>query len=160
MSADGFTGGSVEERLRALEDVEAIRALMAKYHNACDGWDELGTHKDPAAIAALFTEDGVWDVTARQPPPTGRPDVAALAKALQSIHRIVHFIVNPIITVEGDTAICECKGVLRVQLKDSSRPGWALGLYRVISQRTPDGWRFQSMTWEPIMNQHRYDPSS
>lgn len=148
-----------EQRLRALEDVEAVRTLMARYHRACDGWDEAGTHQDPAAIAALFTEDGVWDVTARQPPPTGRAEIAALATELQAIPWIVHFVVNPLVEVDGDRAYGEFKGVLRVRLTESSRLVWALGLYRVVARRTSSGWRFESMSWEPMSEGGRYRPA-
>jgi SnoaL-like domain len=93
---------TLEERLRAVEDVLAVQKLMALYHEACDGWDESGTRKDPEAIAALFTEDGIWDVTARQPAPRGREAIAALATELQSIPWIVHAAVNPVVESGGD----------------------------------------------------------
>ena len=46
---------SVEERLQAIEDIEAIRRLKIRYAELCDdGFD-------PDALVALFTVDGVWD---------------------------------------------------------------------------------------------------
>ena len=56
---------SIEARLQRLEDIESVRRLMATYHQLCDGWTETGTHKNPAGIASLFTEDGEWAVMAR-----------------------------------------------------------------------------------------------
>jgi ketosteroid isomerase-like protein len=148
----------LEDRIRRLEDAEAVCLLMARYHQACDGWDGTGTHKDPEAIAALFTEDGVWDVTARQPPPTGHEQIAALAEELRSIPWIVHFVVNPIVKVDGDAATGEFKGLLRVRLDESAPRVWAMGIYRVMARRTADGWLFRSLAWEP-MTGGRYDPS-
>jgi ketosteroid isomerase-like protein len=148
---------SIEERLQRLEDIEAVRQLMAKYHKLCDGWDDKGTHKDPEAIAALFTADGVWAVTARQPPPTGRAEVAELARDNQSIQWIVHYFANPIVEVDGDTANGEFIGVLRVRVTKDVPKSWVLGRYRVVARREPEGWRFQSVAWEPFVGA-MYEP--
>ncbi len=48
----------LEERLRRLEDVAAIRTLDATYCRLLDGGDW-------PAMAALFTEDGVFDGLSR-----------------------------------------------------------------------------------------------
>src|SRR5438046_9688951 len=45
----------IERRLQALEDAEAIRNLKARYAALCD--DQY----DADGIAALFTEDALWD---------------------------------------------------------------------------------------------------
>src|SRR5438067_11911393 len=45
----------LEQRVQALEDVNAIRHLKARYAAYCD--DQY----NPDAIAALFTEDAVWE---------------------------------------------------------------------------------------------------
>jgi transposase-like protein len=52
IDADRFL--ELERRVRALEDAEAIRNLKAEYAAFCD--DQY----NPDAIAALFTEDAVW----------------------------------------------------------------------------------------------------
>ena len=45
----------LERRVRALEDIEAIKQLKYRYADACDrGYDA-------DALADLFTEDAVWD---------------------------------------------------------------------------------------------------
>ena len=44
----------IEERLRRLEDIEAIQQLIARYAKAVD------RNGDPALVAPLFTEDAVW----------------------------------------------------------------------------------------------------
>ncbi len=150
---------TLEEQLRTLADIEDVRVLMARYHQACDGWDERGTHRDPDVIAALFTDDGVWDVTAEQPPPTGRADIVALARKLQAIPWIVHAVLNPIVEIHGDRAVGEFKGILRVKLEDTAPLVWSLGLYRLTARRTPDGWRIASLSWEPMSDRERYDPA-
>jgi hypothetical protein len=45
----------LEKRLQALEEIEAIKRLQARYCAMCDaGYDSDG-------LAGLFTEDAVWD---------------------------------------------------------------------------------------------------
>jgi hypothetical protein len=144
--------------LRRVEDILAVHELMALYHEACDGWDESGTHTDPDAIASLFTEDGIWDVTARTPAPRGQEAIAALATELQSIPWIVHAVVNPIVDSAGDRATARFKGILRVKLQPSGAPGWAMGRDQLDARRTPEGWRIASLSWEPMTESERYDP--
>jgi ketosteroid isomerase-like protein len=148
-----------EERLQAVEDKLAVHELMAHYHNAVDGWDELGTHKDPEAIAALFTEDGVWAVTAREPAPTGHAQIAALAADLQAVPWVIHTVVNPIVDVDGQEATAEFKGLLRVRRTPSDEIEWSIGRYRLRARRLPDGWRIASLSWEPMTARDRFTPA-
>ena len=46
---------SVEQRLQRLEDIEAIKQLIARYMTAAD------KNGDPALMAPCFTEDAVWN---------------------------------------------------------------------------------------------------
>ena len=46
---------SLEDRVQLLEDIEAIRRLKIRYARLCD------TGYDGGKLAALFTEDAVWD---------------------------------------------------------------------------------------------------
>lgn len=148
-------GPSIEDRVRRLEDIEAVRLLMARYHQECDGWDDQGTHKRPESITDLFTEDGVWDIpkpagATTQAPAVGREQIVALAKELQSIQWIFHFVVNPIVEVDGDTVTGEFKGLVRMQSKQSAPSGWGLGIYRADVARTHQGWKFRSLAWETL----------
>ena len=47
---------SIETRLARLEEIEAIRSLKIRYAQACDA------DYDPDALAAMFTEDGEFDI--------------------------------------------------------------------------------------------------
>src|ERR1700674_1793782 len=89
---------TIEDRLRALEDLEEIRNLKARYAAACDD------NYNADAIAALFTEDGVWDAGA-----LGRADGRAAIREFFSrfaefISFAIHHVMNPIIEVDGDRA--------------------------------------------------------
>lgn len=144
-----------EDRIRRLEDLEELRLLMARYHLCCDGWDEAGTHRDPEAIAALFTSEGSWGIphprgSTLPVPVVGHAQVGALARELQSMHWIVHFVVNPVIEVEGDSARGEFKGIVRVQYCADGPAGWGLGIYRFEASRTPAGWRFSRLDFDTL----------
>jgi ketosteroid isomerase-like protein len=147
-----------EDRLRAVEAKLAVHELMARYHNAVDGWTELGTHKDPEAIAALFTDDGVWDVTARQPAPKGHAEIAALAVDLQAVPWVIHTVVNPIVDIDGREATAEFKGLLRVRRTPSNELEWSIGRYRLLARSTSDGWRIARLSWEPMTARERFEP--
>ena len=88
----------LEKRIQALEDIEAIKQLKVRYMQACDD------HYNPEAIAACFTEDGIWD---------GRNDGEFVGReAIKEFFRgcneatpfSVHIATAPIIQVDGDTA--------------------------------------------------------
>jgi hypothetical protein len=145
-------------QLRQMQDVDAVRQLMYRYHQACDGWGELGTHRDPGAIADLFTDDGQWDVTAQDPPPTGRDEIIALARRLQSVPWIVHYVANPIVDVDGDRGMGRFVGVLRVRPAADARRVWSLGIYELAAERTSRGWRIQRLSWEPVEPAMRFAP--
>lgn len=87
---------SIEERLRHLEDVEAIRALDAAYCRLLDSGDWDG-------LVALFTPDGefVGLDTAR-----GRQELRAFFAGLADGGLIAfwHHVGNHEMTVDGDTA--------------------------------------------------------
>lgn len=146
--------------LRTLRDIEAVRQLIAQYHLACDGWDERGTHRDVEAIAALFTPDGVWDIPAQEEDGvfggssrilvTGHDEITAFARNLQAIHWIIHFVVNPIVTVDGDRATGQFKGFVRFKSEKGADPAWVCGIYRAEAVRMADGWRFSRLAWDHL----------
>jgi hypothetical protein len=47
---------TLEERVQRLEDLEDIRRLKIRYAGLCDAH-----YDDPDGLAALFTDDAVWD---------------------------------------------------------------------------------------------------
>ena len=87
------TGQAVEERLARLEDVEAIKALKARYALYCDdGYDAEG-------IASLFIEEGTWENevfgTFR-----GREEIRDFfARVSADILWALHFMICPSVTV-------------------------------------------------------------
>ena len=101
---------SLEQRLLAVEDVQAIQNLKAHYAELTDrryGPDGVRPREqiEPIAreIAALFTEDAVWDAGGTLGLCEGRE--AICARFLEpTLLFSWHYFVKPRITVEGDVA--------------------------------------------------------
>jgi uncharacterized protein (TIGR02246 family) len=94
------TGGhDLADRVQRLEDIEEIRQLKARYCAFCDdGYD-------PEGIAALFTDDGIWDGGRTFGRAEGRDAIRAHFEAASSrISLARHQVMNPIISVDGDEA--------------------------------------------------------
>ncbi len=82
-------------RLTAIEDIKQMKALYCHY---CDNG------YDPEGIGALFVEDGVWD-GADFGRHEGRAAIKEFFAGISSdIVFAGHLVLNPIITVDGDTA--------------------------------------------------------
>src|SRR3990172_11585987 len=88
----------LEARTRRLEDLEAIRQLKARYCRLCDdGYDA-------DRLADLFTEDAVWD-GGMLGKAEGRERIRRFfQRSPEVIPFSVHMVMNPLITVDGDTA--------------------------------------------------------
>ncbi len=88
----------LKNRLETLEVVEAIKKLKARY---CQCADE----RDAAGFANLFTEDGVFEggTFGRG---QGRAGIVTFLRGVQqqSLPFALHYVMNPIIEVQGDTA--------------------------------------------------------
>ena len=137
-----------EERLAALEravqrltDIEDIRSLRLRYHDAINE----DRHGD---IGVLFTDDGAVDF-GYLGAAVGRAKVerffGSVGTVLDSVTQFVH---NHVVEVDGDDAT----GSSYLEAKSVSK-GVA---YRVAARyldtyrRTPDGWRFTRMELEPL----------
>jgi ketosteroid isomerase-like protein len=119
-------------RLRALEDAEAIRSLKARYAELVDARYERGAPK-PAeaiaaladAIAALFTDDAVWEGGALGTC-TGRAAIRErMAQPTLLFSR--HYFVNPRIEVTGDAATARWELLAPCTATDG-RPMWMAGV--------------------------------
>ena len=103
------TLADLARRVQALEDAEAIRRLKARYAELVDSRYAKGAPKPAAeiepiaaAIAALFTEDAVWDGGALGVC-RGR-DAIRERMAAPTLHFSRHYFVNPDIRLDGDRA--------------------------------------------------------
>jgi uncharacterized protein (TIGR02246 family) len=128
---------TVEERLGRLEDLEAIRALIAEYRRALD-------EKDFEAYAELFGDDGEFiadgGVHAR-----GRDEILAMLAELQRTGALTvesgddrHLVANLEIALDGDSATASSTWVYITRANKLEM----VGRYIDTLRRTPAGWRF------------------
>jgi uncharacterized protein (TIGR02246 family) len=130
---------SVEERLQALEDRDAIEALLAEYRRALD-------EKDFEAYADLFGDDGEFVADGRTF--RGRAEILAMLAEFQSTGALTvaagddrHLVANVRIAVDGDRATAASTWVYLTREGDG--PHVALvGHYDDALRRTAAGWRF------------------
>lgn len=88
----------LERRIQILEDIEAIRKLKARYADACD------RDYDADTLASLFAPDAIWDGGSfgRY---EGREAIRQFFQGVSNdIPFAMHYMINPIIEVNGDTA--------------------------------------------------------
>jgi hypothetical protein len=131
----------VEARLRRLTDLQEIRALKALYCRWVDsGYDAAGD--DPAAFAALFTEDGVWAAGAE--PAIGREAIAARAAASRRFR--LHLAANAIVDVAGGRASGTWHALVPTVTAEG-RAVWLAGTYEDTFVRTDAGWKFERVVF-------------
>lgn len=138
---------SLEERVRALEDRDTIAQLQAQYVNFNDGGWTGPTHQHPKAVADLFTADGVWEGPFNTVRAEGAAAIEELFTQFQAIPFIVHYIMNPIIELDGDCARGEWHALVAATTPDG-QAFWTFGKYLNEYIRTADGWQYTKMTFD------------
>ena len=142
---------TLEQRLLLIEDREEIARLQARYVNLNDGGWSGPTHRFPEAVAELFVADGIWEGPETSGRACGRAAIVALFREFSVIPFIVHYITNPLIEIDGDTATGEWHAIVT-----STMPGgqalWTLGKYSNNYLRTPAGWRYTTLRFVAAAN--------
>ncbi len=141
---------TLEERVRALEDREELIQLKARYVNINDGGWKGPTHRDPGAIADMFTEDGVWDARPNAGYAEGREAIRAVFENFAAFKFIVHMPLAPIIEIDGDVATGNWHVLVASTMPDDSAL-WILGLYHEKYVRTESGWKIKHLRFEEIV---------
>lgn len=132
---------SIDARLQALEDREAIRALLAAYRRALD-------EKDFAAYGELFGDDGEF-VTDATGPVRGRAAILAMLAGLQRDGALTvaagddrHLVTNVEIDLDGDRATAHSTWVYLTRDEGGGPRLTLVGHYDDDLRRTAAGWRF------------------
>jgi ketosteroid isomerase-like protein len=141
---------ALRTRVRTLEDAEAVRALKARYAELVDGRYAGGgprpeTELAPLAdaIAALFTEDAVWDGGPGLGVQHGRAAIRErMARPTLLFSR--HYFVNPRIEVAGDEARGRWELLAPCTLRDG-RPAWMAGVEDDVYARVDGAWLHRRM---------------
>jgi ketosteroid isomerase-like protein len=129
---------SIEQRLRRLEDQDAIWRLFMTYKDHLD-------QRDFKAYASLFTDDAVWMGNLGKsvgPAQIEEMLVKTLEVFVSDQERAHHLVLNPVIEVDGDTAKAKSNWAF-VTRSDTDAPVLQmLGMYYDELRRTADGWKF------------------
>ena len=139
----------IERRLLAIEDIEEIKRLKARYCAHCDN-----TY-DADALASLFTEDAVWDGGTRGKA-EGREAIRAFfRRAAQRLPFAVHMVMNPIIEVDGDRARGQWYLFQACTYAQGNRAVWGSARYDEEYVRVGGEWKFRSLKlssnfWTPF----------
>lgn len=126
---------SLEARLRALEDKEAIRELIARYGPLADNGDSEG-------VAALWTGDGSYAVGGMAEA-TGRTSIAGLIEG--ETHRqlmrsgCAHLLGPVAIELDGDVAVARGHSIV-FRHSDAGFEVWRVSANRWELERGSDGW--------------------
>jgi ketosteroid isomerase-like protein len=120
--------------LNALLDKDAIRDLLHQYCFCMDEgrFEELGR---------LFADDGEWIAPYRQA--RGPADIAAwLTQSVPASPKRMHYVMNTIIAVSGDTATAKSNYLVTVE-RPAGPETSVCGTYADRLGKTGAGWKFR-----------------
>ena len=128
-----------DAQIRRLTDIEALKTLKHRYAAYCDD----GFNAD--GIASLFTKDAVWDGG-----PFGRFEGReAIREFFTSMPDTVdwacHYMLNPVIEVDGDRATGAWLLWQPLVLKEDSQAMWISASYNDTYVRVGDEWFHESV---------------
>lgn len=126
---------ALEARLRRLEDEQEITRLVASYGPLVDA----GAAEE---VAALWTEDGVYDVDELFMGSRAEVHAMVESEAHQGLieRGCCHFLGPARVTVDGDRATAVCHSILLVHHQERFLPV-RVGANHWELERTPSGWR-------------------
>jgi hypothetical protein len=130
---------SLSERIDRLEQIEALKQLKYRYCAAVD------TNYDAAAIASMFTEDGVWD-GGDLGYYAGRDAIyKSFMEPNASVLWMRHGVSNPIIDVTGDRAQCQWYMWLPKITTEGTSRSFQGGTHVDRCRRVDGRWLFEYM---------------
>jgi hypothetical protein len=134
----------------AMENVhEELRTLVYRYARCADSRDGPG-------YAALFTPDGVLEVSGRRF--VGKDQLAGIAPQLARYARTYHMVANCLFTLEGEEAAGEIYSHAHhlTPRDDGRHDDFVMYItYHDRYRRTPDGWRIALRTVDVRMTETR-----
>jgi hypothetical protein len=132
---------TLEQRIRRLEDVDAISNLTARYGQAVN--KAPGNDVDLAAIPEIFTPGARWSSDELGTTVGAAAIAAELPMATAMVEFSMHAFLNPVITVDGDTA--NGSWLLWIASVHNHRPGTAYLSADMNYLRTAAGWRIDEV---------------
>ncbi len=129
----------LEVKIDRLADIEAIKTLKYRYAAYCD--DDY----DADGVASLFVEDALWDGGSFGTY-KGRDAIRAFFAGLpDQMEWSTHYLLNPIIEVDGDTATGAWLLWQPLVLREDSQAMWVCARYEDKYARIGDTWFFKSV---------------
>ncbi len=136
----------LENRLRPLEAAESIRNLKSRYAALCDD------NYNPDGIAALFTEDAVWESKGLGRY-EGRKAIRDFFKQASGIFTFaIHYSLNGEITVDGNTAHAQWYLLMPCTLGSDNQAMWRAGIDQEKYVCMDGTWMFKAKTSAPLFN--------
>jgi ketosteroid isomerase-like protein len=136
----------LEARVRALEDVNAIRNLKARYAELCDN------SYDPDGLAALFTEHAVWESEALGNC-NGREEIRAFFAAATDLFSFaIHYSLNSQIEVDGDRATAQWYLFMPCTRGSDSEALWRAAVENETYVRVDGRWMFERKQSRPLFS--------
>lgn len=135
-------GEDNNERLVRMEDLEAIRTLKHRYCELCD------SGFDPHALAALFTENGVWDAGEAYGRYVGRAAIETFFSSMGShVSFSMHCVTNNIIDIDGNTARGRWKAIVPSSMRavGKSIAQWTFTGYEDRYRKVQGKWYFDEV---------------
>jgi ketosteroid isomerase-like protein len=126
----------LEERIRNVVDADEIRSLMAKY---CHGIDK----KDESLFMSIWAEDGVYELPRGQAAGID-PIRQLLHKVWREVLKCHHHITNPLIEIDGDSAVARTDVIYYRQTDDGVRQLLS-GTYAFRFARIAGEWKTTSL---------------
>jgi SnoaL-like domain len=127
------------KRIAALEDIEAIKKLKARYCAVCDN------DHNPDEIVTLFAPDGIWEgdgIGIHK----GHAAIRALFEGFRArISFSQHNVMNPSIEVDGDRARGTWYFLGPFTFRKGNRAMWLAARYEEDYVRIGGAWKFQHL---------------
>ncbi len=136
----------LRDRVRRLEDIEALRNLKAEYAAACDD------NYDADRLAALFVEDATWE-SQGMGKYEGREAIREFFRGISG-HFVfaLHYGLNPQIEVNGDTARARWYLFMPCTVGDTGKAMWRAGLDEEEYVRVQGKWMYKSKKSAPFFH--------
>ncbi|WP_432990083.1 nuclear transport factor 2 family protein [Dactylosporangium sp. CA-233914] len=133
----------LDQRVAVLEAESAIKALKARYARLCDA------DYPPAELAALFTEDGVWEADRGVGRHVGRAAIEEFFTGMcEQYVWAQHYMLTPSIQVAPDAKSARGSWYLLmpcIEVVDGKKVArWMMGLYDDEYVWTDKGWMFSN----------------
>ncbi len=130
------------QRVRRLEDVEAIKTLTARYANAINRTPDHA-QVDIGTVRAILTSDARWSSADFGVVAGADAIIDALPAATAGVPLAMHAFVNPTITVDADTGTG--RWALWIASIFDGRPGTVHMAAEMTYARTEAGWRIRTI---------------